>query len=480
MLRIFDTLSGELKALPKSPDGETRMFVCGPTVYDYSHIGHARTYLMFDAFAKYVASRGNQITYLQNITDVDDRIIARAREEKKSPSAVASFYTDAYLEDMGRLGITSVRRHARASKFIPAIVKQVRELMGTGHAYTIPNDGIYFDITTFPGYGKLSRRTAAQAEDGVSRIDESIAKHNRGDFALWKFPEHELTDAPWWKRTFVKNGEPFWKTQLGWGRPGWHIEDTAITESSFGTHYEIHGGAADLKFPHHEAEIAQQESLSGQPLVDVWMHTGFLTIGGAKMSKSKGNFTTIRDFLKNHEPGTLRWMTLTNHYRSPVDYSPTLIEQTEAQIERFRSFFGRLTFVRTTRSNTSRPNPSVPREIRELNEKFHGALEDDFNTPTAFAHLFTFMSSYQDRVFGLSKGDAASIQNSIAGLLKTLGISITTRAVPREVQKIAEERELYRVRKQFVHADGLRKELERLGYKVSDTPYGPLTEKCQN
>lgn len=475
MIRVFDTLSGELKDLPKSPNGNVRMFVCGPTVNDYSHLGHARTYIVFDAFVRYLAHRGERVSYLVNVTDVDDKIITRGRNEKRSPQEVAKFFTNAYLEDMRRLNINSVEHYAPASKFISAIVKQVEALIAKGHAYTIPNDGIYFDITTFDGYGKLSHRTAAQAEDGVSRIDESIAKRNRGDFALWKFPETPVR-APFFMRKKTVNGEPLWKTRIGWGRPGWHIEDTSITESFFGTHYEIHGGGSDLKFPHHEAEIAQQESVSGKPLVDAWMHIGFLTIRGAKMSKSKGNFITIRDILKDYPPEVLRWMVLMNHYRSPVDYTPELMGQVEAQVQRISTFLSRLIFVSQQKKNASANNPAVPTDTKSLHEAFYKAADEDFNTSLAFVAVFEFLNTYQDRIFGLSTSDALLIHKTLTELLGSLGIQFGTREIPRHIKEIGAQRELYRANKQFAQSDDLRKELERLGYKVSDTPYGALIE----
>ena len=476
MIRLFDTLSGGLKELPVSPSGKTRMFVCGPTVYDYAHLGHARTYLAFDGFAKYLASRGYRLYYLQNITDVDDKIIARARTEGVTPQALAATFTKAYFEDMARIGVNSVRRYAPASSYISEIIRQIKALIAHGHAYTIPGDGIYFDITTFPAYGKLSRRTAEQAEDGISRIDESVKKRNRGDFPLWKFPTAPVARSYFrFKKTV--GGEPLWNTRLGWGRPGWHIEDTAITERFFGVHYEIHGGAQDLKFPHHEAEIAQQESLSGRPLVDLWMHTGFLTIRGEKMSKSKGNFTTIRDFLREHSPLALRWLTLSHHYRSPVDYAPAVVEQAETESERIASFINRLAFVANKKENQSAANQNLRAEAEAFEKRWHAALSEDFNTPAAFAAAFDFIGSYQDKVFGLSREDAQRVRQLIMGLFGALGIQFPVPEIPHSIEQKTAERELYRRNKQFVQSDRLRNELEQLGYKVSDTPYGPLVEK---
>ena len=247
-MKLYNTLSRKKKCPEPEEQRKLRLFVCGPTVYDYTHIGHARTYLFFDFFTKYLRHRGYEVNYLQNITDIDDKIIARAADRKIRPDELAQQFTDFYFEDMKTISVDAVTIYAPATAFISQIVAQVERLVDKGFAYKIENDGWYFDISKDEDYGKLSGRTASQAEDGVSRIDDSDAKRNRGDFCLWKFS---------------KPNEPKWNTRIGTGRPGWHIEDTAISEYYFGPQYDIHGGADDLKFPHHEAEIAQQESASG-------------------------------------------------------------------------------------------------------------------------------------------------------------------------------------------------------------------------
>src|SRR3989344_6827251 len=256
MLKIYNTLTKQKEEFNKQPGDKVRMFVCGPTVYDYPHIGHARTYVIFDVIAKYLRYKGIELNYLQNITDIDDKIIARAKERGIEPKELADKFEKLYYEDMKAIGIDSVSQYACATEHIPEIVDQVKRLIDKGHVYKIDpstslgaSGGFYFDLSTFPDYGKLSGRTAAQAEDSVSRIDESVSKRNKGDFVLWKLSGKD---------------EPGWDTELGYGRPGWHIEDTAISEKYLGQQYEIHGGAQDLMFPHHESEIAQQESASGK------------------------------------------------------------------------------------------------------------------------------------------------------------------------------------------------------------------------
>jgi len=302
MLKIYNTLSRKkeifspLRQVRGKPKGKkVNLFVCGPTVYDFPHIGHARTYVVFDAFVKFLRQKGFKVFYLQNITDIDDKIIDRAKEKKITPKKLALLFEKEYLKDMKSLKVDSVTKYARATDYIKEIISQVKRLLDKSFAYQA-KDGIYYDISKFKNYGKLARRTILQAEDGVCRIDQAKGKRNRGDFCLWKLS---------------KNGEPKWESPFGWGRPGWHIEDTAICEKHFGFQYDIHGGARDLIFPHHEAEIAQMEALSDKsPMVKHWIHTGFLTVSDKKMSKSLGNFITIRDFQKKYPYRVLRLFVL--------------------------------------------------------------------------------------------------------------------------------------------------------------------------
>ena len=296
------------------------LFVCGPTVYDDSHIGHARTYIAFDVVARYLKYKGYSVFYLQNITDVDDKIIQRAAETGASPRSLAKRFEQRYLEDMHALGVTNVNYYARATEHIPEIIGQIERLSELGFAYETET-GIYFDESRFEDFGKLSHQNVEDLKK--HRIEPDPTKRNPGDFSLWKKRQdgEEVTwDSPWGK-----------------GRPGWHIEDTAITETYFGAQYDIHGGAMDLIFPHHEAEIAQMEATSGKkPLVRYWMHTGFLNVKGEKMSKSLGNFTTIRDMLQKYEADAFRFFVLLAHYRSPIDFSEEALEQAQKSLERIR------------------------------------------------------------------------------------------------------------------------------------------------
>jgi cysteinyl-tRNA synthetase len=455
-MRIYSTLSETKEPLPENRP--LKLFVCGPTVYDYPHIGNARTFMAFDLFVRFLRNRGVEVDYLQNITDVDDKIIARAAEDGTTWEEVARKFEDIFHGDLKSLGIDSVSTFARATDHIPEIVTQVQTLIEKGHVYKIENDGWYFDLTTFPDYGKLAHRTLEQAEDGVSRIDESDKKKNKGDFCVWKFTPANAGPA-----------EPSWDTPLGTGRPGWHIEDTAITEKYFGPQYDIHGGAIDLKFPHHEAEIAQQESSSGKkPLANIWMHAGFLLVGGEKMSKSKGNFIVIEDLLKKYSARTFRMAVFMHHYRSPMDWTEDLAAQAEKNISSLALFRERLLQI-ANEAKGARVLDAAPYEAA-----FEEALADDFMSPRALAALFEMMSEANKDLWSLSSESARGLAECIGTALQPLGFELTAPQIPENVAKLAEEREEMRRNKQFIQADELRAKIEALGYRSEDTPLGAM------
>jgi cysteinyl-tRNA synthetase len=460
MIRIYNTLSGEKESLP-SPEEQKkiRLFVCGPTVYDYLHIGNARTYIFFDFVAKYLRSQGYDVSYVQNITDIDDKIIKRAAEQQKEPTEIAREFTAAYFEDMATLGVDGVTKYAPATDFITQIAAQVERLIEKGFVYEIDNDGWYFDISKDEDYGKLSHRTTEQAEDATSRIDDAIGKRNKGDFCVWKFS---------------RDGEPSWPSTLGAGRPGWHIEDTAISEFYFGLHYEIHGGGIDLKFPHHEAEIAQAESLrepgDNEPFVKTWMHTGPLLVDGKKMSKSLGNFITIRDFLKKYDANVLRWIVLTHHYRSPLNYSEELAQLAIQQLDNLNQLIHKLEIV----SNKKNLREAIQEEPIQF-FKFEEALRDDFNTPKLIGFLFEeYITKTNPRIWTMSPEEAQIIAVSLYGFFSQFGISLNLPKIPQKIKDLAAERELSRASKQFTQSDALRNEINALGYDIEDTPKGPF------
>lgn len=442
------------------------MFVCGPTVYDFSHIGHARTYIIFDCFAKYLTYLGYQVFYLQNITDVDDKIIARAREKGVAPADLAKAFTENHLQDMKALGVTSINKYAPTTNYIPEIISQIERLMQKNCAYKL-EDGIYFDISTFKDYGKLSHRTALQAEDSVSRIDYSALKKNRGDFCLWKF-------------NAGVDGEPSWPSPFGAGRPGWHIEDTATTEKFFGAQYDIHGGARDLIFPHHEAEITLMETISGKaPLAKYWMHTGFLTIGDQKMSKSEGNSVFINDFLKRYTPEQLRFWIAKNTWRMPMNYSESIMTEIKNSLEKLVECVRKLKHP----PKALKMDKKIAGIIKKSKEDFWNALADDFNTPQAFATLFDLVKETNKvlDVNALGKRDAATIFKFFQEINQIFNIidfkKLGKTSIPKEVQALVDARQAARTNKEWQKSDELRQEIEKYGYTVQDTSEGPVIKK---
>jgi cysteinyl-tRNA synthetase len=433
-IALYNTLTRRVEPLEPMTPGVVRMFVCGPTVYDLTHVGHAKTYTQFDFLARYLRARGLEVTYAQNITDVDDRIIRRAAESGRDPRDLAAEFEDAYRQDMAALGNTSVDVFARALDHIDEIVAQVRTLVERGHAYQL-DDGWYFDLSTFPGYGKLSGRTEVAEEDSVARIDENDAKRNRGDFALWKAR---------------KQGEPFWDTPLGPGRPGWHIEDTAITE--------------DLIFPHHEAEIAQMEAASGkEPLVRHWVHTGLLRVDGAKMSKSTGNFLTVRDALAMADYRTLRYAFLSQHYRSSMELSATALEQARNARRRVENFARQV-------------DPSVDESAAAVDAAeatwatIVERLDNDLDTPAALAALFEYIRE-QNRG-ELSPGPSAErLLQRVNELFDAFDLDVHT-VDDAEIEAALARRAELRSARDFAGADRIRDELMSRGVVIEDGANG--------
>lgn len=462
MLKIYNTLTRKKQAFKPRSGKKVNMFVCGPTVYDYSHIGHARTYVFFDVLAKTLRKFGYEVFYLQNITDIDDKIIERSRKDNAPFCEIARKYEKAYREDMRSLGITSVSAYARASDYIPQIIGQVERLMKRGYAYRI-EDGIYFDIAKFKRYGKLSGRTVQQAEDAVSRIDESVKKKNKGDFCLWKF---------------AKPGEPKWKSSMGFGRPGWHIEDTAISESFFGPQYDIHGGGIDLIFPHHDCEIAQQEAASGKrPFVKYWLHTGHLNVRGEKMSKSLGNFITIREALAKIPASAFRLLVLQTHWRSPLDYTDQLLEQARSSHERLTGFVNRLADA------AKKPGTTAYKLVGELRGKlekemvaFYDTLGDDLNSPRAISHIFNIVTLANPALErgGIPHSAVKSLQRFFKEADAILGIvgKSAVQSLPVSIRQFANERERLRKSHKWHAADALRRKIEKAGWVIEDSSVG--------
>ena len=379
-MKIYNTQTKQLEHLDKKTN--LRLFVCGPTVYDVSHIGHARTYVFFDSYVAYLRSQKYSVFYLQNITDIDDKIIHKAHQENTTTHHIAQTYFKEYQKDMERLLVQSVDQYAKATDFIQQIQEQISLLIEKGYAYQTPS-GVYYRISKFKNYGNLSGRT----QDNLQTHDEYLEdKEHQGDFVIWK------TSKP---------NEPEWDSPWGKGRPGWHIEDTAITYSVFqSSQYEVHGGARDLIFPHHEAEIALMESAyQTSPMVQLWIHTGFLNIENEKMSKSLGNFITIKHILKTYAPETLRLFFFQHHYRSPINYSETDIQQTLGLQKRIQDCITmlahRIAYSKITQQNNSPQPQQNTHRFEQYANDFYNALNDDFNTPLALSVLMNLISHIQ-------------------------------------------------------------------------------------
>jgi len=460
MIVIYDTLSKEKKKIEKTNE-PIRLFVCGPTVYDFSHIGHARTYIAFDMFVKYLRSQGYAVQYLQNITDLDDKIIQRAKETNSSPTQLASQFELEYLRDMADLSITSVDTYARATDYIPAIIEQISLLIEKEYAYTT-SGSVYYRVSKFLDYGKLSGQKREGLQEGAGHGNEGEDdKENPEDFVIWKLS---------------KEDEPQWESPWGMGRPGWHVEDTAITYSVFGSaQYEMHGGARDLIFPHHESEIALMEAAYGvAPMVGIWMHTGFLNVGGEKMSKSLGNFVTIRDILGTYTPEVLRMFFSTRHYRSALDYTGEALNEAQASHTRLLTFWRRV-----SEADADKPAGRAQEYITD----FWSQLEDDFNTPQAFASLFELIN-YANKAFdeqNLGQQEARIILGFLEKMNDIFGLvskdDLVEEDVPEEVRELMQKREDARERRDWEEADVLRNKIEAAGYEIGDSADGPILRR---
>jgi cysteinyl-tRNA synthetase len=459
-MKLYNTLSKQVEELKPMKPGKVNLFVCGPTVFDSSHIGHAKTYTQFDILARTLRYFGLEVNYLQNITDIDDKIIARAREKNIEWNQLVEQYEAKYKEDMAILGNDSVNTYARATDYIEDIKRQVKALMDKGHAYLIEGDGIYFEITTFKDYGKLSGRTEVGQDDARSRIDDSDNKRGWNDFCLWKFS---------------KEGEPKWPAEFGHGRPGWHIEDTAITEHHFGQQYDMHGGAIDLIFPHHEAELTQMEAISGKsPFVKYWVHTGFLNIAKAKMSKSQGNFLTIKEVASQiGDPQALRMMFLQSHYRSTMEFDQEILKQAKTRLDRLRN----LAELRWQAAQYDSED-EIELLVRAKRE-FEDALADDMSTPKALS----LVSQVQDGLDGgLSLASLSSFTDFLNTIDSTTGLRLidSTPDIENSLKTLIELREEARQSQDFAEADKLRDKLSSQGLELKDTPHGAIWQRLSS
>ena len=442
----------------KVVNNKLKLFVCGPTVYDYSHIGHARTYISFDVIVRYLKHKGISVFYLQNITDIDDKIINRAKENGEDPLKLSHRFEKEYLEDMALLNVNNVNFYARATEHMDEIIAQIQNLISKGYAYDTET-GVYFNVAKFKDFGKLSNRNLDDLQN--TRIELDTTKKDPKDFALWK----------------KQDEEPYWNSPWGKGRPGWHIEDTAITESYFGPQYNIHGGGLDLIFPHHDAEIAQMEAASGkEPLVEYWMHTGFLNVRGEKMSKSLGNFITIKELLKEYSPEVYRFFVLSTHYRSPIDFSDDILKQAENSLKRIQNT-GKIVIDKLNEETLPEEDTSDFASALCLFEKeFFEAMDNDFNTPIALSSLCDFTHKINKALNNneISEKTLISIVETLKNIEDILGFSIIVSDdsgsdLSKELLDIITDvRQDLRAKKDWDLADKIRDNLAELDISLED------------
>jgi cysteinyl-tRNA synthetase len=467
VIRIYDTMARQELELKTLRDNRVNMFVCGPTVYDLCHIGHARTYIAYDIIARYLRARDYSVFFLMNITDVDDKIIQRAKETGEDPLVLSGRMTKEFYRDLDVLKIQSVNLFAKASEHIPEIIAQVKQLIEKGYAYQVDGD-VFFGISKFPEYGRLSHQKPDELKK--HRIDPDPRKKNPGDFALWK--AH-------------KPGELSWNSPWGMGRPGWHIEDTAITGSYFGPRYDIHGGAVELVFPHHEAEIAQAESASGEhPMVNYWVHTGILRIKGEKMAKSLKNFISIREAVEKYPVEALRFYFASSHYRSQIDFDEENIRRAAETIQSLYATINGIKSLVKTAPKSAQINKEIQSMLEMRKKEFHKAMEDDFNTPVAISSLITFAHD-MDRLIN-DKTNPEDLERALIAFAEfgaVLGIFEAKEQKTEEddlsnlMNLILEVREELRKKGDWASADRIRERLKQIGILVEDSPKGAHWKK---
>jgi cysteinyl-tRNA synthetase len=457
MLKLYNSLSRTEEEFHPVEEGVVRFYTCGPTVYDYAHVGNFRTFVFQDLLCRYLRYRNYRILHVMNITDVDDKTIQNARMQGLSLKDYTARYTEAFLEDSKTLRIELPDIMPRATEHIPEMVQLIRTLEEKG--YTYRKDGsIYFSISRFEEYGKLSKTDFSGAQSGASVDTDKYDKENARDFVLWKAP---------------KEGEDFWETEIGPGRPGWHIECSAMSMKYLGETFDIHCGGADLVFPHHENEIAQSESATGKPFVRYWIHPEFLIVEGEKMSKSLGNFYTLRDLLdKGHSPESIRYLLLSVHYRKQLNFTSDGLKQAQASIQRLEDFLIRMKEI----AKPEDPSPEFGAEIAKAREHFVEAMDGDLNTSAALAVLFEFVRTayQQDSRRALSPGDAQSAADFIHefdGVFNILPVE-SEQLLDDAIAAQIEARQAARKRRDFAEADRIRDWLASKGIQLEDTRDG--------
>ncbi|WP_027962880.1 cysteine--tRNA ligase [Halomonas halodenitrificans] len=458
-MQIYNTLTRRKEAFTPIDPGKVRMYVCGMTVYDYCHLGHARVMVAFDVITRYLRYRGYDVTYVRNVTDIDDKILRRADENGESIASLTERMIEAMHEDEARLGVLPPDEEPRATRHIDDIVAMIETLIAKDYAYAADNGDVYYRVRRFEGYGKLNNRDLDEMRSGA-RIEVDEHKEDPLDFVLWKA---------------AKPGEASWPSPWGEGRPGWHIECSAMSKCCLGETFDIHGGGPDLTFPHHENEIAQSEAANGKPFVNTWMHAGAVRVDHEKMSKSLGNFFTIREVLEHHDPEVVRYLLVASHYRSAINYAPEALADARKSLERFYNSLEGLSLEGV--------EPVAGRVEGDFDRRFAAAMDDDFNTAGALSVLFDLARELNrarketpDRapalaaelrrlggILGLLQQDPASFLKAGAGELPLTQAQIQARIDARAAAKKARD---------FAAADAIRDELAALGIILKDSREG--------
>ena len=456
-MKIYNTLTRQKEEFVPMDKNEVKMYSCGPTVYDYFHIGNARPFIIFDIMRRYLEYSGYKVKFVQNFTDVDDKMIKRANAEGITVKELGERFINEYFEDAKALGIREATVHPKATENIDAIIDIIKKLEENGYAYNVDGN-VYFSTKKFHEYGKLSKQPLEDLEAGA-RIDVNEAKQDVMDFALWKKQ---------------KEGEPAWESPWGLGRPGWHIECSAMANKYLGETIDLHSGGQDLIFPHHENEIAQSECANGKPFANYWMHNGYININNQKMSKSLGNFFAVRDIRKQYDSEVIRFFMLSAHYRNPINFADTLMEQAKSAVERVYTCIENLEFM-LDNAPANELEAGLEEKLNGFKQKFINAMDDDLNTADAIAAIFDIV--YMANTEINAETSKTAIEKTL-GLIKELGsvlglfVKETKKSIDAEVEALIAERTKARAEKNWAKADEIRDKLNEMNIVLKDTPNG--------
>ena len=463
-MKVYNTLSGKKEEFVPIEEGKVSMYVCGPTVYNLIHIGNARPMIVFDTVRRYMEHRGYEVNYVSNFTDVDDKIIKKANEEGNDPSVISERYIAECKKDMEALRVKPATTHPKATCEIGGMIEMIQTLIDKGHAYVAEDGTVYFKTRSFPGYGKLSHKNPDDLRSGGRSllVSGEEQKQDPLDFVLWK-PK--------------KEGEPFWESPWCEGRPGWHIECSVMSKKYLGEEIDIHAGGEDLIFPHHENEIAQSEAANGRPFAKYWMHNGFLNIDNKKMSKSLGNFFTVRDISEKYDLQVLRFFMLSAHYRSPLNFSAELMEAAKNGLERIVTCVSNLNFLleKAQKQELSGEEEKALLQAKDFAKKFDEAMDDDFNTADAISAIFELVKFANTSVGeGASAAYIRALKEEIVELMDICGLSVERgqEILDSEIESLIRERQEARKAKNFARADEIRDQLLEKGIILEDTREG--------